>query len=196
MFVVIEGIDGSGKSTLAKALAERLGAGRVVLTREPTDQSTWGRRLREAAIKGRLNREDEIEHFHRDRVHHLEALIRPALKAGKIVITDRYVDSTLAYQATDLADADKLFARMAPELDVPDLVIVLDLPVETALQRIGKGRGEKTQFELKETLERAKAFYDSRNGARYHHLDATKPFEQVVAAALKLIESAPKFPKR
>ena len=60
MFVVIEGIDGSGKSTLAKAIAERLGKTRVVLTREPTDISPWGRRLREAAIKGRLNREDEI----------------------------------------------------------------------------------------------------------------------------------------
>ncbi len=193
MFVVIEGIDGSGKSTLAKAIAEKLGS-RAVLTREPTDASSWGRRLREAEIKGRLNRADEIEHFHRDRMHHLETFIRPALARGQIVITDRYVDLTLAYQASDIADADKLFAQMAPELDVPDLVIVLDLPVETALGRIGKGRGTKTQFELKETLERARAIYDSRKGPQYHHLDATKPFKEVVAAALALIETSPKFP--
>ena len=194
MFVVIEGIDGSGKSTLAKALAERLGAC-AVLTREPTDASSWGRRLREAEVKGRLDRADEIEHFHRDRVHHLEMLIRPALRDGKIVITDRYVDSTLAYQASDIADAEKLFVQMAPELDVPDLVIVLDLPVETALARIGKGRGAKTQFELRETLERARAIYDSRKGQQYHHLDATKPFAEVVAAAMALVRSSPKFPK-
>ncbi|MFZ1988359.1 MAG: dTMP kinase [Alphaproteobacteria bacterium] len=194
MFVVIEGIDGSGKSTLAKALADRLGPSRVVLTREPTDLSPWGKRLREAAIKGRLEREDEIEHFHRDRVHHLQTLIRPALAQGKVVITDRYVDSTLAYQAKDIADADELFAKMAPELDTPDLVIVLDLPVEMALKRIGKGRGEKTQFELKETLERARALYDSRKGPQYHHLDASKPFNEVVTAALALIKASPKFP--
>ena len=194
MFVVVEGIDGSGKSTLAKALAERLGPDRVVLTREPTDLSPWGKKLRQAALKGRLSREDEIEHFHRDRVHHLETLIRPALRQGKIVITDRYVDSTLAYQARDVADAETLFARMAGELDTPDLVIVLDLPVETALKRIGKGRGAKTQFELKETLERARKIYDSRQGAHYRHLDASRPFGEVVAAALNLIKNSPKFP--
>ena len=196
MFVVIEGIDGSGKSTLAKALADRLGPSRVVLTREPTDLSPWGKRLREAAIKGRLSREDEIEHFHRDRVHHLQTLVRPALAKGKVVITDRYVDSTLAYQAKDIADAAKLFAKMAPELDAPDLVIVLDLPVAIALKRIGKGRGTKTQFELKETLERAKTLYDSRTGGQYRHLDATKPFGEVVAEALALITTSPKFPKQ
>ena len=195
MFVVIEGIDGSGKSTLAKALANRLGPSRVVLTREPTDLSPWGKRLREAAIKGRLERADEIEHFHRDRVHHLQTLIRPALAQGKVVITDRYVDSTLAYQAKDAADANQLLAKMSPELDTPDLVIVLDLPVETALKRIGKGRGAKTQFELRETLDRAKAHYDSRKGGQYHHVDASKPFNEVVVAALALITSSPKFPK-
>ena len=196
MFVVIEGIDGSGKSTLAKALADRLGPSRVVLTREPTDLSPWGKRLREAAIKGRLSREDEIEHFHRDRVHHLQTLVRPALAKGKVVITDRYVDSTLAYQAKDIADADKLFAKMALELDAPDLVIVLDLPAAIALKRIGKGRGAKTRFELKETLERAKALYDSRTGGQYRHLDATKSFGEVVAEALALITTSPKFPKQ
>lgn len=194
MFVVIEGIDGSGKSTLARAIAEKLGV-RAALTHEPTDSSSWGRRLREAETKGRLDRADEIEHFHRDRVHHLENFIRPAVAAGKIVITDRYVDSTLAYQAADIADAEKLFARMAPELDVPDLVIVLDLAVETALSRIGKGRGAKSQFELKETLERARDIYASRTGPQYHHLDATKPLDEIIAAALALIEAYLKFPK-
>jgi dTMP kinase len=189
MFVVIEGIDGAGKSTLADELARRLGSDRVVLTREPTDASPWGRRLREAASKGRLTRDDEIDHFHRDRVHHLETLIRPALAAGKIVITDRYVDSTLAYQARDLDEAARLYARMVPELLEPDVVLILDLPVDVALKRIAAGRSENSQFELRETLERALRFYASRHGGRYHHLDATKPPAEIAAAAMAILSA-------
>lgn len=77
MFIVIEGIDGTGKSTLAKALTEALGTEVTVLTREPTDSSVWGKRLRAAAEEGRLSPEEELDYFHRDRLHHLETLIRP-----------------------------------------------------------------------------------------------------------------------
>lgn len=187
MFITVEGIDGSGKSTLARSLAaklaERFGADRVVLTREPTDQSPWGRRLRQSEKSGRLSREDEIEHFHQDRLHHLETLVKPALAAGKIVVCDRYVDSLLAYQARDAADADRLYAAMVDEILVPDLVLLLEVPVTLAFERIGAARAGATSFERGDTLKRAAAIYASRKGARYHRLDAAKAPETVLEEA-------------
>jgi dTMP kinase len=188
MFIVIEGVDGTGQSTLAQALVERLGTDRVVLTREPTADSSWGRQLRQSAAEGRLSREEEIEYFHRDRLHHLETLIRPALASGKIVICDRYVDSTLAYQAASPEEADRLYERMKAELLEPDIVFVLDCPVDLALKRIGDGRDGHSRFERKETLETASRIYASREGQRYHHLDAAKPPEVVLEEALAVLE--------
>jgi dTMP kinase len=193
MFITVEGIDGSGKSTLARALAERLaeqlGAERVVLTREPTDQSEWGRRLRRSEQEGRLSREDEIAHFHKDRLHHLDTLVKPALAAGTIVISDRYVDSMLAYQARDSKDADRLLATMEDEILEPDLVLVLDVPVATALARIGGGREGRTSFEREETLRRAAAIYASRKGARYHRLNAALPSADLLAEAMAVVDT-------
>jgi len=194
MFITVEGIDGSGKSTLARALSEKLserfGANRAVLTREPTDQSPWGRRLRQSEQSGRLSRDDEIEHFHQDRLHHLETVVKPALAAGKIVVCDRYVDSLLAYQARGPADADRLYATMSQEILEPDLVLLLEVPVELALARIDAARGGTTSFEREETLRRAAAIYVSRNGVRYHRLDASKPPEAVLAQALAVVLAA------
>jgi dTMP kinase len=187
MFITIEGIDGSGKSTLARALVERLGSERAVLTREPTDESEWGRRLRRS--ERRLAREDEIEHFHRDRLHHLANVVRPALAAGKIVICDRYVDSMLAYQARDPLDADRLLAERAGEIIEPDLVLLLEVPVETALERIGGAREARTSFEREATLRCAAAIYASRRGTRYCRLDATKPAAELLAEALAIVDA-------
>ncbi len=192
MFVTVEGIDGSGKSTLARSLAsalgEKLGAGRVVLTREPTEETEWGRRLRRSEQEGRLPRDEEINHYHQDRLHHLETLVKPALKAGKIVVSDRYVDSLLAYQATDVADADRLYARLSPELLEPDLTLMLELPVAVAAKRIAASRkGGANSFEREETLKRAAAIYASRKGARYHRLDADQPADALVRQALDIV---------
>jgi dTMP kinase len=189
MFITVEGIDGSGKSTLARALAERLGRERVVLTREPTDESEWGRRLRRTERAGRLSREDEIEHFHRDRLQHLANVVRPALAASKIVICDRYVDSMLAYQARDPGDADRLLAKTAGGIIEPDLVLLLELPVETALERIGGAREARTSFEREATLRRAASIYASRRGARYCRLDATKTAAALLAEALAIVDA-------
>lgn len=192
MFITVEGIDGSGKSTLARGLAvrlaERLGPDRVVLTREPTDTSEWGRRLRRSEQEGRLSREEEIRHFHQDRLHHLATVVKPALGAGKIVISDRYVDSMLAYQAEDPAAADRLLATMVHEILRPDLILLLELPVAVALERIGGAREARTSFEREETLKRAAAIYASRKGARYHRLDATQGADVLLSAALAAVE--------
>jgi dTMP kinase len=160
LFIVIEGIDGTGKSTQARRLGEWFAAkGReVVLSREPTD-GPWGKKLRESAATGRLSPEDELECFLKDRRQHVEEKIAPALAAGKVVILDRYYFSTMAYQGArgfDPAEIRRLNEEFAP---VPDLLLILDLDVNTAHQRIGH-RGDSTnEFEQKENLERCREIF-------------------------------------
>jgi dTMP kinase len=153
MFIVLEGIDGTGKSTQARRLGEWFKAqGReVVLSREPTD-GPWGRKLRESAASGRLSPDDELRYFLNDRRQHVDEVIAPALAAGKVVILDRYYFSTMAYQGArgfDPREIRRLNEEFAP---VPDLLIILDLPVEEAHRRIG-GRGDTAnEFEKLESL--------------------------------------------
>jgi dTMP kinase len=160
LFIVIEGIDGTGKSTQAKRLGEWfVSQGReVMLSREPTD-GPWGKRLRESASTGRLSPADELKYFLNDRRQHVEETIAPALAAGKVVILDRYYFSTMAYQGArgfDPTEIRRLNEEFAPE---PDLLLILDLDVDTAHQRIGV-RGDATnEFENRESLERCREIF-------------------------------------
>ncbi len=160
LFIVIEGIDGTGKSTQAKRLGEWfVSQGReVMLSREPTD-GPWGKRLRESAATGRLSPADELQYFLNDRRQHVEETIAPALAAGKVVILDRYYFSTMAYQGArgfDPTEIRRLNEEFAP---VPDLLLILDLDVDTAHQRIGV-RGDATnEFEKRESLERCREIF-------------------------------------
>ncbi len=160
LFIVIEGIDGTGKSTQARRLAEWFARqGReVVLSREPTD-GPWGKKLRESAATGRLSAHDELEYFLNDRREHVDNLIRPALAAGKVVILDRYYFSTMAYQGArgfDVSDIRQRNEAFAPR---PDLLLILDLDVESAHARIGV-RGDSTnEFEKYENLTRCRQIF-------------------------------------
>lgn len=160
LFIVIEGIDGTGKSTQAKRLGEWfVSQGReVVLSREPTD-GPWGKRLRESAATGRLSPEDELRYFLNDRRQHVEETIAPALAAGKVVILDRYYFSTMAYQGArgfDPAEIRRLNEEFAP---VPDLLLILDLDVDTAHQRIGCRGDTANEFEKHESLQRCREIF-------------------------------------
>ncbi len=150
--IVFEGIDGTGKSTHIKALKALLEARgiEVVQSYEPT-HGTWGAKLRDSAVTGRLSLEEEIELFIKDRKEHVETLIAPALERGAWVLLDRYYLSMMAYQGArgmDIAAIRALNEEFAP---IPDAVIWLDIPVETALARIGN-RGERDAFEAEESL--------------------------------------------
>ena len=126
MFIAVDGIDGSGKSTLVRGIAAVLAPLDPLTTKEPTDASFWGRRLRTSAREGRLPRSTEIEYFHKDRLHHIATVIRPALERGRIVITDRYVDSTLAFQAASADEADRLYETyLGTEILRPDITMIL-----------------------------------------------------------------------
>jgi dTMP kinase len=192
MFIAVDGIDGSGKTTLVGQLIELLRPLDPVATKEPTNDSEWGRRLRASAISGRLPKATEIDYFHRDRLHHLATVVRPALAAGRPVVTDRYVDSTLAFQADDPADAERLYTQFAGELLIPDITCILDCPVEIGLGRIAQGRAGRSAFETTEFLERARRIYASRRNSHYAHLDAGGTAADTFAQAQKLLRA--RFP--
>jgi len=149
MFVTFEGIDGSGKSTQARRLAEALRAeGRdVVLTREPGG-SPGAEDIRKLLVSGdpdRWSAETEILLFTAARRDHLEKTILPALAAGRVVVSDRFADSTRVYQGAARADLRGLVDRLHDEVigREPDLTFVIDMDPETALARgLARSSGE------------------------------------------------------
>lgn len=172
MFIAVDGIDGAGKTTLVKHLAKLLRYFNPLCTKEPTNDSVWGRRLRNSAVHGRLDRAAELEFFHKDRLQHIANVIKPALMNHRIVLCDRYIDSTLAFQSATPKEADELYGRVVSEILIPDVTFILDCTVDLGLFRIGKSRASFSTFETYETLERAHQIYASRAGQTYVHLDA------------------------
>lgn len=160
LFIVIEGIDGTGKSTQARRLGEWLASqGReVVLSREPT-AGPWGQKVRESAATGRLSREDELEYFLNDRREHVAELIAPSLAAGKIVVLDRYYFSTMAYQGARGFDPAEIRRKNEEFAPVPDLLLIMDLAVDAALERIGARGDTANEFEKRENLERCREIF-------------------------------------
>lgn len=159
-FIVIEGIDGTGKSTQAAGLGEwfRSQGREVILSREPT-AGPWGTKLRESAATERLSPEDELEYFLKDRRQHVEEVIAPALAAGKVVILDRYYFSTMAYQGARGFDPAEIRRKNEAFAPLPDLLLILDLDVDTALQRIGVRGDTANEFEKRDNLVRCREIF-------------------------------------
>jgi dTMP kinase len=141
-FIAFEGGDGAGKSTQVRLLGEWLAAQGydAVLTREP-GATQAGERIREVLLHGGdLVPRAEALLFAADRAHHVETVIRPALDAGKVVVTDRYSDSSVAYQGggRDLGTAEVAqLSRWATQGLVPDLTVVLDVGPDVGRERRG-----------------------------------------------------------
>lgn len=153
VFISFEGIDGSGKSTQARLLADALrDEGRsVVLTREPGG-SPGAEEIRRLVLEGdpdRWSAETEILLFTAARRDHLERTIQPALRAGKVVICDRFADSTRMYQGLSRGNlreqVDQLHQLMIGY--EPDLTILVDMDPETGLQRAKGRQGSEERFE-------------------------------------------------
>ncbi|NLH75254.1 MAG: dTMP kinase [Verrucomicrobia bacterium] len=146
--IAIEGIDGAGKSLQAREVGRILRERGLncILTHEPTN-GPWGRKLRESAVNGRLSPEEELQAFMEDRRQHVDEVIRPALSAGQIVITDRYYFSTVAYQGARGFDPNDLLKQNETIAIEPNLLIIIDLDPQTALARVGNRDGRTNDFE-------------------------------------------------
>jgi len=200
-FLTFEGIDGSGKSTQARRLAETLRqSGReVVLTREPGG-APGAETIRALLVEGdpdRWSAETEILLFTAARRDHLEKTIRPALAAGKIVISDRFADSTRVYQGAARGDLRGLVDQLhALTIGVePDLTFVLDADPAAALarglaRRSGEDRFEEFGAGFQETLRLGFLHLAEDFPFRCRVIDADRSEDEIAAEIAHLAEAA------
>ena len=185
IFIAFEGGEGSGKSTQVKLLKEYLESigEKVLLTREP-GETALGAKLREILLSpetGEISPRSEALLYAADRANHVAMKIKPALDLGEVVITDRYMDSSIAYQGAGriLQPAEiARISRWATETLYPDLTIVLDIPAEIGLSR----------FTERDRLEAEPLAFHERVRQEFLHLAKSDPDRYVIIDARLSIE--------
>jgi dTMP kinase len=189
LFITLEGGDGSGKSTQSGLLAAWLGEqGRtIVSTREPGG-TDLGVELREIILhrRGYIAPRAEALIYAADRAHHIATKVRPALERGEIVLQDRYLDSSVAYQgAGRVLDGTEIrdLSLWAAEGLLPDLTILLDLDETISRTRLD---GARTKYDR---LEDEKQDFHARVRAAYLELAAAEPERFLVLQATDSIET-------
>jgi dTMP kinase len=197
LLITFEGGEGSGKTTQARLLAQRLEATgyAVALTREPAGTEV-GRLAWEGIAQGGLDPYTELFLFLAARSDHSARLIVPALEGGRIVVCDRFADSTVAYQGYGRGLDPRLLQRLnrlATQGIRPDLIFLLDLPVEQGLARQGKAGNDRDAIG-RETVafhERVREGYLALAGAerrRWLVLDARRPLDELAEEVWRRIE--------
>jgi dTMP kinase len=186
--ISFEGIDGSGKSTQAKLLYEHFLREGVptLLTKEPVG-ARLGEIMREILLADRsLNMaiETEVYLYAADRAEHVREVILPALAAGKTIVTDRFLDSSLAYQGALGVDVEKNLAINATALAgvLPDLTVLLKIPPKAAKRRNERGAADRIEARTPAYHEKVAEIYDAlaeRFSKRYFTLDASLPAEEL-----------------
>jgi dTMP kinase len=182
MFIAFEGLDGSGSSTQSRILAERLekNGHPTLLTKEPTKDTPIGKMIREI-LQHRWEVAPETLQllFSADRAEHLRTKIKPGMVNGQIVITDRYLFSTLAYGAMDLSMS--WLKSLNEYFPIPDIVFLFKLDPKKCIKRIA-GRGSDYElFEKAEKLEKIWGNYEKIAGdyENIHMIDATKTIDEI-----------------
>ncbi|CAB4753843.1 unannotated protein [freshwater metagenome] len=182
IFISFEGGEGSGKSTqteLLKTFLEEKGE-KVLLSREPGG-TPLGKKLREILLDnqtGSISPRAEALMYAADRAHHVYSLIRPALEAGEVVITDRYLDSSVAYQGAGRVLQPSEVARIsrwATENLTPTLTVVMDIPAEVGLSRLKSlDRLEAEPLAFHERIRQEFLNIANTDPERYFVVDATQ----------------------
>ncbi|TDE35631.1 dTMP kinase [Antarcticimicrobium sediminis] len=200
-FITFEGIDGSGKSTQARRLADALRAAghAVVLTREPGG-SPGAEEIRSLVLEGdpdRWSAQTEILLFTAARRDHLERTIEPALAAGKIVICDRFVDSTRMYQGLSRGDLRALVDTLHDLMigREPDLTLLIDLDPDTGLTRARGRQGHEERFEdfgpdLQQRMRAGFRALAREFAPRFRIIDGARTEEEVARDVFSVVEQA------
>ena len=198
IFITLEGGDGVGKTTQADALHEWfLESGRtVVRTREPGG-TLLGEQIREIVLhhRGEVTPKAEALLYAADRAQHIATVVRPALLRGDVVLQDRYVDSSIAYQGAgrvlDSAHILMLSEWATDELQ-PDLTILLDLDVSVARARLdhSRQRFDRLESEQEEFHDRVRSAYLQRADEYPHRflvIDASRPSSEIFSEIVRTV---------
>ena len=188
-FISLEGVEGVGKSTNVAFTADavRRAGYDVVTTREPGG-TPLGERVREWILNGdhgTLSPEVEVLLMFAARARHLDAVIRPALTAGRWVVCDRFTDASIAYQGGGRGASRTLLDALQKEIQnglEPDLTLLLDAPLEVAASRIGDRTPDHFEREQRPFFERVRAAYlalAAQFPERIKVIDAAMPLPQV-----------------
>ncbi|DAA82481.1 TPA: dTMP kinase [Candidatus Gastranaerophilales bacterium HUM_2] len=187
MFITFEGPDGCGKTTQMKLLAEYFEkkGKEVVLTREPGGKGL-GEKVREILLNydGEVSDRCESFLFLADRAQNIDIIVNPAVKEGKIVLCDRHIDSTVAYQGYGRGlniDRINMLNNLATNGKKPDLTLVFDVDVETSMKRVGKekDRMESAGIDFHNRVRKGYLELAKQEPKRIKVLDATKSIEEI-----------------
>lgn len=196
LFITFEGPDGCGKTTQMNLLAqyfEKKGK-KVVLTREPGGKGL-GEKVREILLNynGEVSDRCESFLFLADRAQNIDIIVKPAVKQGEIVLCDRHIDSTVAYQGygrgLDINEINML-NNLATGGKKPDLTLVFDVDVETSMKRVGKekDRMESAGIDFHNRVRNGYLELAKQEPTRIKVLDATKTIEEIHEKVVEIIE--------
>jgi dTMP kinase len=186
VFFCFEGIDGAGKTTQAQTLMNKINEWglEAIYVKEPTD-GEWGQKIRKIALHGRdgVTPEEELNYFVRDREEDVNENIAPALAQRCVVIADRYFYSTIAYQSVLGLDEGDIRIQNTG-FPVPDMVFILDIPVELGQVRITQTRGDTANlgYEQARFLAEVKKVFDAMPDSNIVRIDGSQPLEAVASA--------------
>ena len=198
MFITFEGIEGSGKSSLIAKLKKYFKSSKLeaFFSKEPGG-TDLGKEIRKILLNPKYSFDptSELLLLLADRAEHVQKIIRPNLQKNKLIFCDRYLDSTLAYQGSGRNLDKKIIKEMFKVLDfpIPDLTILLDVPVQIGLSRARKrnklDRFEKEDLNFHENVRRSYLDLAKNDSSRIVIFDSSISEEELFKKAVNLIKS-------